>query len=146
MGRRILLLDDDRRTLEVAGHFLRGRGYEVESFWNPREALAAARKGAFDAVVTDVVLSGMDGFEFCRELKADPSTAGLPVLFASAKVEVADLFLKHFHGRADFLRKPYPREELEARLIRLLTPPRGKSPADKPPAKLPKPAVPGGRR
>lgn len=122
VARRILVIDDDRRCLEIVRHFLMEHGFEVEICWNPREALPLARENVFDAVILDLVIPGMDGYEICQALKNEPKTAGLPILFASAKVQLPDLFFQNFHGRADFLPKPFKRDELVEKIEKLLRP------------------------
>ena len=123
MARRILMIDDDRRTLEIVRYFLGEIGCEVETYWNPREGLDAAKAERFDLILLDLVIPGMDGYSVAQELKNDPRTAEIPILFVSSKVQIVELFLKNFAGRADFLAKPFKRQELTERVERLLRPP-----------------------
>lgn len=120
MPARVLAVDDDRRILEIVRHFLHEKGYEVHIFANPDEALEMARNTPFDALILDMVLQGTDGYRVCSELKRNPATAELPVLFVSAKIEVAELFLQQFDGVADFLGKPFRRDDLLSKLERLI--------------------------
>lgn len=120
MPTRVIAVDDDRRILEIVRHFLQEKGYEVHIFANADEALETARNAPFDVMILDMVLQGTDGYRVSSELKRNPSTADLPVLFLSAKVEVAELFLREFHGIADFLGKPFRRDDLLSKLERLL--------------------------
>lgn len=120
MAKRVLAIDDDRRILEIIRHFLQEKGYEVQIFANPDEAVETAQTTPFDAVILDMVLQGTDGYRVASNLKRHPSTANLPVLFVSAKVEIAELFLKQFSGVADFLAKPFRRDDLLSKLERLL--------------------------
>jgi DNA-binding response OmpR family regulator len=120
MARRILAVDDDRRILEIVRYFLQEKGFEVHIFSNPDEAVEIARTVPFDAIILDIVLQGTDGYRVCSNFKRQPETADVPVLFVSAKVEIAELFLKQFSGTADFLAKPFRRDDLLAKIEGLL--------------------------
>lgn len=110
--RRVLVVDDEPRILDIVKYFLEQGGYEVESVTNGEKALAAARRKTFDAAVLDIVLAGDSGYEVAGKLKKVKSAENLPVLFMSSKVEMADLFLENFDGRAEFLLKPFKKEAL----------------------------------
>lgn len=117
---RILAVDDERKIVDILRYFLEQAGYEVETHTRPDDALEAARKGPFDLVILDVVMEGTDGYTVAGRLKEIPSTAGLPILFASAKLEINRLFLKNFDGRADFVNKPFKKEDLLRKVQALL--------------------------
>jgi len=85
----ILLVDDDKDFLELERRILESRGYRVICFSDTRTALsalnAAGQAVTPDLVVTDLMMTNLDsGFTFARALKADPHTAGLPVIIVSA--------------------------------------------------------------
>ena len=80
----LLLSDDDESIRMVARLGLTRAGYDVTVVEDGTEALAAARADAFDLVVLDWMLPGIDGIDVCRALKADPATAALPVVFLTA--------------------------------------------------------------
>lgn len=80
----ILLADDDESIRMVARLGLMRGGYDVTVVEDGTEALAAARAGAFDLLVLDWMLPGIDGIDVCRALKADPATSALPVVFLTA--------------------------------------------------------------
>lgn len=91
MGRAatILLVDDDKDFLELERRILESRGYRVVCFSDTQAALAALNPGPQAVtpalVVTDLMMKALDsGFTFARALKADPRTAGLPVIIVSA--------------------------------------------------------------
>lgn len=79
LPRRILLVDDQPFFLTMGQAMLRGGGYEVHTAPGGAEALKAARVTRPDAILLDVEMPGMDGFETCQRLKADPVTAAIPV-------------------------------------------------------------------
>ena len=110
--RRVLVVDDEPRILDIVKYFLEQGGYEVEAATGGDKAAAAARKKPFDVAVLDIVLVGESGYDVAGKLKKVKSAEGMPVLFMSSKVEMADLFLENFDGRAEFLLKPFKKEAL----------------------------------
>jgi DNA-binding response OmpR family regulator len=112
-ARRILLVDDEPRILDIVKYFLEQGGYEVESFTGGDLAVEAAGRRAFDLAVLDIVLAGDDsGYEVASRLKQVRGMEEVPVLFVSSKVEMAELFLESYDGRADFLLKPFKKDDL----------------------------------
>jgi DNA-binding response OmpR family regulator len=111
-ARRVLVVDDEPRILDIVKYFLEQGGYEVEAYDGGEKALAAARKKPFDIGVLDIVLVGDSGYEVAGKLKKVKSTESMPILFMSSKVEMADLFLENYDGRAEFLLKPFKKEAL----------------------------------
>lgn len=118
--RRVLVVDDEPRILDIVKYFLEQGGYEVESASTAEKALAAARKKAFDVAILDIVLDGDSGYEVAGRLKKLKNCDAMPVLFMSSKVEMAELFLRNFDGRAEFLLKPFKKEALLDTLKTLL--------------------------
>jgi len=118
--RRVLVVDDEPRILDIVKYFLEQGGYEVESVTTGEKALAAARRTTFDVAVLDIVLDGDSGYEVAGKLKKIKNAETLPVLFMSSKVEMAELFLENFDGRAEFLLKPFKKEALLESLKNLL--------------------------
>ena len=110
--RRVLVVDDEPRILDIVKYFLEQGGYEVEGVTTGEKALAAARRTTFDVAVLDIVLDGDSGYEVAGKLKKIKTAEKLPVLFMSSKVEMAELFLENFDGRAEFLLKPFKKEAL----------------------------------
>ena len=110
--RRVLVVDDEPRILDIVKYFLEQGGYEVEGATTGEKALAAARKTSFDVAVLDIVLAADSGYEVAGKLKKIKNAENIPVLFMSSKVEMADLFLENFDGRAEFLLKPFKKETL----------------------------------
>ena len=110
--RRVLVVDDEPRILDIVKYFLEQGGYEVEGVMTGEKAVSAARKTPFDVAVLDIVLVGDSGYEVASKLKRIKSAENMPVLFMSSKVEMADLFLENYDGRAEFLLKPFKKEML----------------------------------
>jgi DNA-binding response OmpR family regulator len=110
--RRVLVVDDEPRILDIVKYFLEQGGFEVEPVTTGEKALAAVRRTPFDIAVLDIVLEKDSGYEVAGKLKKLKNGASLPVLFMSSKVEMADLFIENFEGRAEFLLKPFKKEAL----------------------------------
>lgn len=109
-----LLLNATRRSLEVAG-------YEISSASNGSAALELARATRPNLVLTDVDLDGLDGFEVCRQLKADPTLAGIFVAFFSGSRVDAESRSEGLElGADDYLVRPIGNRELLARVKALL--------------------------
>ena len=119
-ARRVLVVDDEPRILDIVKYFLEQGGYEVEAVDGGEKALAAARKKPFDIAVLDIVLVGDSGYEVAGKLKKLKNAETLPVLFMSSKVEMADLFIENFDGGAEFLLKPFKKEALLETIRKLL--------------------------
>ena len=80
---------------------------EVELVDSGSEALARAGSGAYDAIVLDAMMPGLDGYETCRRLKADPATAAVPVVFLTAKTQREEVARALSIGAAACLTKPF---------------------------------------
>jgi two-component system, OmpR family, response regulator MprA len=115
---RILLADDDRAIRDSLRRALTLSGYAVTVTPDGVEALAVARREAFDVLLLDVMMPGVDGLGVCRVLRADGDTT--PVLMLTARVETSDRVAGLDAGADDYLAKPFELEELLARLRALL--------------------------
>jgi PAS domain S-box-containing protein len=103
-GRRVLVVDDEPANRKLMAFRLRQAGYEVVTATGAAEGLALARHRLPDAIITDVMMPGMDGFTFCREARRDARLGGVPVLLvSSAFVEDADRELALKMGANDLI-------------------------------------------
>ena len=114
------MVDDEPRILDIVKYFLEQGGYEVEPVTTGEKALAAVRRAPFDVAVLDIVLDADSGYEVASRLKKLKNAESMPVLFMSSKVEMADLFIENFDGRAEFLLKPFKKEALLETIRKLL--------------------------
>ncbi|OKH57873.1 hypothetical protein NIES2130_17580 [Scytonema sp. HK-05] len=112
---RILLADDNADMRDYVKRLLSQR-YDVEAVANGTEALAAARAQVPDLILSDVMMSGMDGFELLRELRADPHTREIPIILLSARAGEESRIEGLEAGADDYLVKPFSGRELLARV------------------------------
>ena len=87
---RVLIVDDDRRILDLLVELLQLEGYEVATAADGAEAIELSIGFAPDVVVSDVVMPVVGGLELCRRLKEDPRTAYIPVLLISGRIPSDD--------------------------------------------------------
>jgi CheY-like chemotaxis protein len=116
----LLLADDDEAIRLVARLAFSRAGYDVTLVEDGTSALAAARARAYDVVVLDWMLPGMDGIDVCRALKADPSTAAAPVVFLTAASHEGAHDEARAAGAIGVIAKPFSPMALGASLEALL--------------------------
>lgn len=114
----ILVIDDDPYIRELVSTLLMGEGFSVAEAGGGREALQKLGEIKVDLCVLDLMMPGMDGFEFCR--LARRYYADLPVLMLTAKAEIGDKVKGYGSGADDYLTKPFEGVELVLRAKALL--------------------------
>jgi CheY-like chemotaxis protein len=117
----VLIVEDDIATRVMYREYLTGSGFRVVDAHNGHQALAKARELPPDAIVTDLAVPGMDGFEFCRSLKQTSTLRDIPILAITGHAE----YLQHPErfeqaGIAQVLVKPCPPDVILRELRRLL--------------------------
>jgi two-component system, OmpR family, phosphate regulon response regulator OmpR len=117
LAERVLIIDDDQRLTAMLADYLGGHGYAVERRATGGQGLSALARNGFDAVVLDVMLPDLDGFEVCRRLRA---ASDVPVLMLTARGEDTDRIVGLELGADDYLAKPFNPRELLARLKAVL--------------------------
>jgi DNA-binding response OmpR family regulator len=110
---RLLLIDDDRKLCRLIGDYLEPFGYRVTAVHNGIEGAERARDESWHAVILDLMLPGIDGFEVLRRIRA---TTDLPVLMLTARGDEADRIVGLEIGADDYLPKTFSTRELLARL------------------------------
>jgi|WetSurMetagenome_2_1015567.scaffolds.fasta_scaffold09652_4 PAS domain S-box-containing protein len=114
---RVLIVDDEPEGLSLLGTLLRGEGYEVLEAHHGADALARLKTEGADIIISDVLMPVMDGFRFCREVRADPQWKDvLFVFFTGSYLDDRDKEFGLMLGADQYLRKPI---ELEA-LVKIL--------------------------
>lgn len=117
MSARVLIIDDDERLAAMLRSYLEGRGYVVQHRGDAASGLAQVRQGRPDAVVLDVMLPDLDGFEVLRRIRGDSQ---VPVIMLTARGEDTDRIVGLELGADDYLPKPFNPRELVARLAAVL--------------------------
>jgi len=117
MAERLLIIDDDARLSAMVSDYLTAAGFSVDRRLTGREGLSALERGAFDAVILDVMLPDIDGFEVCRKIRMRAQT---PILMLTARGEETDRIVGLEIGADDYLPKPFSPRELQARIRAIL--------------------------
>jgi DNA-binding response OmpR family regulator len=117
---RILVVEDDRDIADLIAHALAKAGYETDRVASGPDALASARAAAPDAIILDLMLPGLDGFDVCRALRGHDGTASIPIIMLTARGEEADRVAGLELGADDYVTKPFSAKELVARVGALL--------------------------
>jgi two-component system cell cycle response regulator len=120
MTARVLVVDDILSNVKLLEAKLTAEYFEVVSAFNGTEALARMAEHAPDIVLLDVMMPGMDGFEVCRRIKANPKTAHVPVVMVTALDQPSDRVAGLDAGADDFLTKPVDDAALFARVRSLV--------------------------
>ena len=120
MAKRILVVDDDPGALKLNHYALQRQGYEVATVSNGPDALTLAQQERFDLAILDIMMPGMDGYEVCRRLRRNPTTANLPILMLTARALVRDKVSGFRSGTDEYITKPLLPSELVARVKALL--------------------------
>ncbi len=122
MKQRILVVEDEAPVRLLLEKMLKLAGYEVVCAADGMAAIRAARETPPDAVVCDLTMPGIDGYQVCTMFKRDKSFKA-PIIVLSGRVRDKDVKAALDAGADTFLAKPVNREELLAKLKELLTPP-----------------------
>ena len=118
--KKILVVDDDLTLRKVLQNSLEQKGYQVVSVGSATEALIKFSQDIPDIIVSDVSMPEMDGFEFCRQLRSQPSGKLIPFIFLSAKNELDDRIQGRTIGADSYLTKPFEMKELLANIEALI--------------------------
>jgi class 3 adenylate cyclase len=121
MDKRILVVDDTPANIQVLAATLKAKGYQISVATNGKQALEVLDRVHPDLILLDVMMPEMDGYETCRRLKAADSWRHIPVIFLTAKAEVADIVQGFELGAVDYVAKPFNSHELLARVNTHLT-------------------------
>lgn len=117
MNRKILLVDDDRKTVDLIKLYLDKDGYRVLVAYDGQQALQLARQRRPDLVILDLMLPGVDGLDVCRILRSE---SRVPIIMLTAKTTEDDKLLGLDLGADDYITKPFSPRELLARVRAVL--------------------------
>lgn len=112
----VLIVDDTPANLNVLSDVLDEAGFEVLVAQSGEAALARVKAAIPDLILLDVMMPGMDGFETCRQLKANPETQAIPVIFMTALSDTPNKVTGLTLGAVDYITKPFQQEEVLARV------------------------------
>ena len=121
MSKRLLIVDDDPNLLRAVAACLRGEGYEVDTVRSGDEALIYIAQRVPDLIVSDIRMPRMDGYALARQLRNNPRTDLIPVIFLTAKDEPSDRITGIRAGVDAYLTKPFEPDELIAVIGNILT-------------------------
>ncbi|MEP6616663.1 MAG: response regulator transcription factor [Ginsengibacter sp.] len=117
---KILVVDDDRDLLEVLKSLLTRKGFEVETDENWESGFSKIDKFQPQLILLDVFLSGIDGLDICRQIKARPQTCDIPVIIFSAFPRTTEPMI-YDYGADDFIAKPFEVNDLVVKLHAVLS-------------------------
>jgi DNA-binding response OmpR family regulator len=116
---KVLVVDDDRRYLELLEYALEGEGFQVLVVQDPLLVQDLALSTRPDVIVTDVAMPGLDGYAMAMGLRTDPQTAEIPLIFVTARGQDSQKLEVSSVGVVEYMTKPFSMEELAARIRRI---------------------------
>lgn len=117
--KKVLCVDDSDTDLKNMQQICSGAGYTVVTARSGKDAVAMARSERPDAVLLDVVMPEMNGFQACRAITSDPATGNIPVILVSSKGEKTDKVWGEEQGARGYVTKPYTPDQLLNELRKL---------------------------
>jgi signal transduction histidine kinase len=117
----ILIVDDTPANLRLLSTMMVERGYSVRQAINGQMALTATKAMIPDLILLDINMPGLSGYEVCEQLKKDPETTNIPVIFLSAFDDINEKVKAFKSGGIDYITKPFEFEEVMARIQNQLT-------------------------
>ncbi len=117
---RILIADDNEQNRELLEAYLSDEPHEILMAADGQETISMAQEHQPDLILLDIMMPKMSGYEVCQQLRANESTAKIPVLMVTALKEMGDIEKAVAAGTDDFLTKPVHRLELKTRVRSLL--------------------------
>ena len=120
MAKRLLVVDDDPGLLLAVSDTLRAEGYEVATARRGADALVRVAEALPDLIISDIRMPGMDGYQLVRNLRSNPRTRLVPIVFLSAKDETVDRIEGFRTGVDAYITKPFDSEELAAIVAAIL--------------------------
>lgn len=105
--KKLLIADDEPGVRSLVRMTLESEAYEILEASNGEEALALAREQLPQLALLDVMMPGLSGFEVCKQLKADPATAGITIVMLTARAQETDVKEGEAVGADDYFTKPF---------------------------------------
>jgi len=120
MKKKIFVIDDEKDIQDILKVNLAKEGYEVFTYSSAEEASAALEQKIPDLIILDIMMEGMDGYDFCKLVRAGEVCRSVPIIFLSAKSEELDKVLGLELGGDDYITKPFSTKELLSRVKAVL--------------------------
>jgi two-component system, OmpR family, alkaline phosphatase synthesis response regulator PhoP len=127
MAKKILIVDDEPKIVEICRDYLKAAFFDTVVANDGPSALAAVERENPDLIILDLMLPGMDGLDVCREVRREHNT---PIIMLTARVEEADKLIGLELGADDYMTKPFSPRELVTRVRTVLRRVTGNSPAE----------------
>jgi DNA-binding response OmpR family regulator len=119
-GTKVLIIDDSPTIVVALRKILQTAGYITFEALDAEKGIEAAIQNKPDLIFLDIVLPGMNGFEALRKMRRDPRTQDIPIVMISGNEAATEQFYANRIGADDFMKKPFARSEVFARIERLL--------------------------
>ncbi|MBI4248311.1 MAG: response regulator [Elusimicrobia bacterium] len=119
-NRTILVVEDEPATREVLRRALEQEGYRVCLASDGEEAVEMLRRESTDVILLDLVLPGINGWEFCRAVRGEPALAHIPIIIITAKDSPAYQQKAFDLGANDYILKPFDLEEVKSRIAAVI--------------------------
>lgn len=120
MAKRLLVVDDDPGLLLAVSETLRAEGYDVKTARRGADALIQVAQTLPDLIISDIRMPGMDGYQLVKNLRSNPRTRLVPIVFLTAKDETSDRIAGFRTGADAYITKPFEPEELVAIVAAIL--------------------------
>ncbi len=120
MKKLIFAVDDEKDIQEILELNLKSEGYEVMTFSSAEETMEVIGERIPDLIILDIMMGGIDGYDFCKKLRSDEKFRTIPIIFLSAKSEEFDKVLGLELGGDDYITKPFGVKELTSRVKAVL--------------------------
>lgn len=113
---KVLIVDDVPKNIMVLGNNLMSENYQIAYARSGQEAIQLSQSNDFDLILLDIMMPGLDGYETCQRILANPKTAKIPIIFITAKNDYESVVRGFNAGAKDYVTKPFNAKELLARV------------------------------
>lgn len=120
MKKTVFVIDDEQDIQDIITMNLVREGFDVKVFSGAEQALSTMKTIVPDLIILDIMMDGMDGYDFCKEVKTIDEYKEIPIIFLSAKSDEFDKVLGLELGGDDFIAKPFSIKELKSRIKAVL--------------------------
>ncbi len=113
---KVLIIDDEPKNIQVLASILWEEGYQIEFTTNGSEAVNWATEDKFDLILLDIMMPELDGYQVCERIKQNNKSAGIPIIFLTARTDQESIVNGFKAGAIDYITKPFKKDELLARV------------------------------